>query len=448
MKKLCSIILVLCLIIMCSGCSLNFFSVESLIVPPEQSGKNGEVQKAFDTLMSGTKFQLKTPAAGDYQTSFVITDINSDEIEEAFVFYSDSSSVESSVRMAFMECIDDEWIISSDIKGAGSGVNDINFVDLNNDGVQEVFVSWSLLEGKTTNIVSVFEITPSENKTFILNSLGNEYCNGKTFIDFNSDGMKDFILVYIDDSGAVFKPVLRMFTLTDKNKLYRYSETVLDSSITSIVSIQSDVAIIDSKQTVRLFIDCAKNDRMIFTELVYWDSGLLLPVKVLSQPSLSNLRSNLLLSQDVDNDGLLEIPSLTNLYGDEKTFSVKDDTDVYTFTLVNWDNVTGDESKEVLTTLLNPMDKYLLHFNWGNKVTVKYDSLRKSLLFCKWDEKTKVTGDELFSIAYRENVTENEILGEVLCETEDGNYYYQITESGYSFGITDETIISLFIKLD
>ncbi len=447
MKRFCCVVVLICVIVLCSGCSLDFFSVESLIVPPEQSGKNGEVQKAFNTLMSGTKFQLKTPTDGDYQTSFVLTDINADGIEEAFVFYTDSSSVESSARMAYMECIDDEWSISSDIKGAGTGVKDVNFVDLNNDGVQEVFVSWSLLEGKTTNIVSVFELVSSKNKNFVLNSLGNEYCNDKTYVDFNNDGTKDFVLVYIDDSGAVFKPVLRMFTLTEKNKLYKYGETVLDSSIMSIVSIQSDVALINNKKSTRIFIDCAKNDRMIFTELVYWDEGLLVPRKALTQPAISNLRSNLLLSSDIDNDGLLEIPSLTKLYGDEKMFSVKNDTDIYTFTLVNWNNVIGDDSRDVYTTLLNPMDKYLLLFDWGDEVTVKYDYLRKELLFCKWDEANKRIGDELFSIAFREEVAENEILGELLYETEDGNYYYQITEDGYKLGITDKSIVSLFIKL-
>ena len=83
----------------------------------------------------------------------------------------------------------------------------------------------------------------------------------------------------------------------------------------------------------------------------------------------------------------------------------------------------------------------------GDKVTVKYDSLRKALLFCKWDNATQKIGDELFSIAYRSGSTQNEILGTLLSETEDGNYYYRITESGYSFGITDESVASLFIKL-
>lgn len=448
MKKIISLVVVAIMLVLCSGCSLNIFSVESLIIPPEQSGKNGEVQKAFNTLMSNTKFMLKTPATGEYQTSFVLIDVDGDKNEEAFVFYSETSSVEGTVRMAFMECIDGEWSISSDVKGSGSGINDVNFEDLNNDGVLEVFVGWSLLDGKTTHILSAFECVSSKDDSYALKSLGNEYCNGKIFMDFNSDGNKDLVLVYLDDSSPVQKSYLRLFKLTEKNQLLKYGETVLDSSIGSIVSIKTDVATIKNNKTNRLFIDCAKTDRMIFTELVYWDTQLLVPVKALPEPSVSNVRSSLLPSTDIDSDGLLEIPSLTHLCGDEKMLTVKEDTELYTFTLLKWNNVEGDNSEEVITTLLNPMDEYLLHFSWGEKVTVKYDSLREALLFCQWDESAKKLGDELFSITYREKVIENEILGDLLFESEDGNYYYKITESGYSFGITDETIVPLFIKLD
>ncbi len=91
MKRFISILLVLVLLVSCTGCSLNFFSVESLLSPPMQSGKNGELQEAFNTLKKNDKIQLKTPLAGDYQTSFVLFDVNGDKNDEAFIFYTDAS---------------------------------------------------------------------------------------------------------------------------------------------------------------------------------------------------------------------------------------------------------------------------------------------------------------------------------------------------------------------
>ena len=134
LNKIISVIISAVLLLLCSGCSLNFFSVESLMSPPLQFGKNGEVEEAFKKLMTEKTIQLRTPQSGDYQTAFILFDINGDAQEEAIVFYTDSA-IDASVRMSFMECINDTWVIASDIKGAGSGVFDVSFSDMNNDGV-------------------------------------------------------------------------------------------------------------------------------------------------------------------------------------------------------------------------------------------------------------------------------------------------------------------------
>ena len=117
-----SLLVVVLIIVTCfSGCSLNFFSVESLMSPPLQSGKNGEVEAAFKKLMAEKNIQLRTPQSGDYQTSFILFDINGDGQDEAIVFYTDSA-IDASVRLSFLECINETWVISADMKGAGSGV--------------------------------------------------------------------------------------------------------------------------------------------------------------------------------------------------------------------------------------------------------------------------------------------------------------------------------------
>ena len=178
-KKVISILLCFAMVLLSSGCSLNFFSVESLMSPPAQSGKNGEVEKAFKKLMAEKTIQLRTPQSGDYQTAFVLFDVNADEQEEAIVFYTDSA-IDTSVRMAFMECINDTWVISADIKGAGSGIFDVDFSDMDNDGIYEILVGWTLFDTKTSKIASVYEVAIGETGVFTLNTLGNEYYNFKT----------------------------------------------------------------------------------------------------------------------------------------------------------------------------------------------------------------------------------------------------------------------------
>jgi PBP1b-binding outer membrane lipoprotein LpoB len=51
MKIIKVISLILIVAVVFSGCSLNFFSVESLLTPPSQGGENGEIQDAFSKAM-------------------------------------------------------------------------------------------------------------------------------------------------------------------------------------------------------------------------------------------------------------------------------------------------------------------------------------------------------------------------------------------------------------
>ena len=450
MKIIKVVALILIMAVVFSGCSLNFFSVESLLTPPSQGGENGEILEAFYNSMKESVVQLKAPVSGEYQTSFVRYDLNGDGVQEALVFYSDSST-EGSVRVALMECIDDEWTLAVDIKGAGNGIYDIHFIDINDDAVVEIFISWTLMDSQTTRIVSIFEPVKNGNASYNLTSLGNEYGVAKNFLDFNSDGKTDLALVYIDDTDNLRKSYLRFFTLDDEGVFSKYGEVAIDGNILSVSKIYSDFAETGTTECARIFIDCIKSEKMKFTEMIYWDSELSVPVRAYSNPAFTTARNSLISVQDIDNDGLYEIPVLATLHGDANSLSVNIGDNVQVFTMLEWTNAKGDSSVATIKTLLNPIDNYLFTFPWEDKVTVKYDSVQNILSFCLWDPENLLIGDELFSIRYdaADIVAETDANSQaVLFASDKGTYYYDITEAGETFGITDNIVESSFITLN
>ena len=442
MKKLkfLSIVLIICIIIASfSGCSLNFFSVESLLIPPAQSGENGEIQEAFNELMKNKTVQLKSPASGEFQSPFVLYDIDADGTDEVLVFYSESNT-EGSVRVLLMKEVNGDWQFCDDVKGAGNGIYDVNFVDINNDAKPEVFISWTLMDSKTTRIVTAFEGLQGNETPLSFRSLGNEYGIAKGFVDFNGEGKKDLCLIYIDDTGSVQKAFLRLFTESDNNSLVKYGEVPLDGSIQSVISIKNDVVRYGGNTNSRLFIDCVKNEKMIFTEMVYWDSSLSVPVRAFEDAAVSNSRSFLVQCADIDGDSLIEIPVLTTLYGNTSELSVVNSEGTFVFTMLEWANVKGDNSKAPVLTLLNPIDEYLFEFGWKADVTVKYDNLREGLIFYEWDREKSTIGSELFALMFRSKEITNEIPGELLRSEDSGDFYYQITERGQAFGVTKDSL--------
>ena len=443
-KKITALFITAVMLLFCSGCSLNFFSVESLMSPPAQSGRNGEVEAAFKKLMSEKTVQLRSPASGEYQTAFVLFDVNSDGSEEAIVFYTDSS-IDASVRMAFLECINDTWMISADIKGAGSGVYDVSFSDLDNNGSFEILVGWSLFDTKTSKILSVYEISEGDNGVFTLNTLGNEYYNYKALTDFNGNDSEDLVLVYLDDSGEVQKSFFRCFTLSGAGEFIKYGDVNLDSNISFVSKIQFDSVTVNGSECKRVFIDCVKNELSMFTEMIYWDVEDLKPVRRGKNPSSSTLRSSKVYCRDIDGDGLLEIPSNTTLLGDENLLTVKKVDVQYTFTMLEWLNCYGDKSEGSIKTVFNPINAYLYRVTRANDITVYYDNLNQALKFCLWDKEEELVKDELLSIYFKEDKDDIDVKGKKLYKNESGTFYYKITPYGEDFGITDEGVKSSFI---
>ena len=447
LKKAMALLLCIIMVLFCSGCSLNFFSVESLLSPPSQSGKNGEVEKAFKKLMAEKTIQLRTPQSGDYQTAFVLFDINGDSQEEAIVFYTDSA-IDTSVRMSFMECINDTWMICADVKGAGSNVFDLSFSDMDNDGIYEIFVGWSLFDTKTAKIVSVYEVVAGEKGVFNLDTLGNEYYYSKSITDFNGDEKDDLALVYIDDTGETQKSYFRCFSLSDSNEFVKYSDIKLDSNISSVTKIQYDPVRHKGEDCKRVFIDCLKTETSMFTEMLYWDTDDLKIVRNIKNPVSTTLRSPKIYCRDIDGDGLLEIPSNTKLNGDENLLSVKKSSEQFTFTMLEWLNCVGDKSEGSINTLFNPIDLYLYRVTRVNDVTVYYDALGQALKFCLWDGEEELVKDELLSISFRPENDEASVKGDKLLKTESGTFYFNITSYGEDFGITDEGVKSSFIIIN
>ena len=450
-KKVLSVIIVTVMLLSLSGCSLNFFSTETLLKPPALSGKSGEVQEAFNKLMSGKTFLLKTPTKGDYKSSFVLYNIDNDEDEEAIVFYTDSST-DTTVRIAVLDYVNRKWVLVTDIKGSGSGVYDIAFPDLDGDKLPEIVISWSLFDTKLTKMLTVYKVSQEENKSFNIETLANEYFNAKAFVDLNSNDVNDLVIVYLDDAAEVQNSYFRAFSIQNDGSIVKFCELLLDSTITSVSAIQSDEVNLKNDSYTRVIMDCIKSDTSMFTEVVSWDLDALKAKREIAEPSKNTLRSVKIHSRDIDSDGKIEVPVNTKFFVGEKAVSVSLSGVVYNFSMVEWKNISDDKTTEKFKSVFNPIHSYLFNFPWSDEVTVNFDKIENQTNFCIWNTETNEVEDILFTIRFIENDDKltrdiEDIEDYILFQSETGYFIYEITPYGENFGITDEFIKTSFIKV-
>lgn len=447
--KALSLVLIFITVFCMSGCSLNFFSIESMLSPPRLHGKNGEVQKAFYELMSAKNIKLKTPAKGDFKSSFILRDLNGNGEEEALVFYSDSG-VDTSVRLCLLESVNDTWVIASDIKGMGSGVYGVEFCDFNNDGKTEILVGWSLFENKSARSVCAYSIEDGDNGVLTLKALLNEYYTSHIVADLDNNGLDDLIILYLDDTAEQPKTYFRAFSFTGGSEMFKFSELNLDSAAISVAGINSDTVKVENNDVTRIVIDFYKTENSVFTEVVHWNKSKLKSVNVIKNASVTTVRNSGVLTDDIDHDGKYEVPVPEKVNINDGEISAKVGKETYSFVKFKWLNVYGDVSEGNVYTVYNPVHNYLFKISNDNKMTVRFDIYRNALVFYDWNFAVNNVGQELFSVSYFENNAPADTSGLIQLFTgENGKYYYSITEKGETvYKITENYVKSSFITND
>ncbi len=442
-----SLILSFVTVMVLSGCSLNFFSIESMLSAPALTGKNGQVQKAFNELMSSAAIKLKTPVKGEYRSSFILKDLNNNGQDEALVFYSDSS-VDTSVRLCLLEYVNKTWVISSDIKGAGNGVYSVEFSDFNDDGIYEILVGWSLFENKTARNICVYSVEKGEKGLSKFNTLLNENYTAHNVADFNNDGFCDLSVVYIDDTAESSRTKLRVFSFSGASQMFMLSECKLKGSAVSVSDINYDTVKIRDNDVTRLIIDFNKNDNSMFTDIVYWSENSKKVVSVFDNPNVTTLRALGLSSYDIDGDAKYEIPITEKVNKFDTEISAAVGKETYSFVKIRWINSLGDNSDEEILTVFNPIHNYLFKVKNDDELTVRFDVYKNSLVFYNWNGTDNSVGSELFSVSFVPDTEENYQKDALLLyEDINGKFYYEITEKGKEkFNITDDYIKSSFIK--
>ncbi|MCL2508809.1 MAG: hypothetical protein FWF05_06505 [Oscillospiraceae bacterium] len=384
----------LCLIL--GGCGFSLSGAD-LIRPPKPYGKNNELRIAFEKSVSADVI-FKTPISGAYLSSFVLEDIDGDGTEEALVFYAERSQ-DTTVYINVFTYFDDAWQYACTVTGQGCDVYSIDFIDMNENGVKEIAVSWILLEQSGSKMLSVYDFSPSERA---LTELSAELFTLKKFIDVDGDGMTEIFLAHMDTSQekpASFAKVLKMdgdksVTLIEKRSL--------DGNVSGYTSIKAD----EGRQSghANIYIDANKGESQMITEILYWNStSQTLSVPLLDNETQCNTqswRSVRLASRDLDGDGIVEVPVQVELKGGEIWYI---DADVSnTFYITNWCNLVGNRLVTVKKSLVNYSESCLFYIpeGWEDRFTVSSYKDTNKWDFYSVDQKTGERDDYMFSVIF------------------------------------------------
>ncbi len=406
MKKIIAILLITVVCLTLSGCDFNIASVDSLMRPPKLSGDSSLLQEAFENSVNYSESVImKTPMSGDNRSSYLFYDLDNDETQEAFVFYSDPA-VEDVAYVSAFKKIDGNWSCVSNIKGRGEDVYEVSFADINGDGIKEIVISWN--STSQVELANFSDFGSSRNRTMTIYSYnGSSFTLIKTEVftkafidDLNGDNADELFVLNIDLSNQTKNTVGRIISFNSAYKVVNEEEFTITGML-EILNVVTDNYISNDEVHTRLYIDGLISETGVLTEVIditHSDFAIKLPLyesNVSEAPlTLRDVRTN---SRDIDNDGIVEIPTLETLVSGTSISSAS--ADAMPLNLTVWSELKDGLIVADFKCLLNSTYGYMFVFPEDSvgKVTVVYNTDTTTLTFYSLDENGTI-GGELFSI--------------------------------------------------
>ncbi len=325
MKRKIAFILILVLCLSLTGCELNITSIESLMRPPKLSGESSLLQKAFEkSVVDVNGVVMKTPISGENRSSYLFFDMEHDDVQEAIVFYSEPLNDVVACANIF-KFVDNEWKFVSRIKGKGEEVFEVNFSDINGDGIFEILLSWTGTGNIEKNGTSDFGLGNSRVLTIYscdgatTTLLKTEQYTNLFIEDLNSNNTDEIVLFKINLNDVDKRTTARILRFKEDYSV-QYDNDLVLSGLLEINNIVTDIVEVDGNKKTRMFIDGAVSEIGIITEIIeisHKTFEINLPLYSQNQSQQpKTLRDSRVYSQDVDGDGLVEIPTVEALpYG-------------------------------------------------------------------------------------------------------------------------------------
>lgn len=406
MKKLISLILAAVICLLFSSCDFNVASVDSLMRPPKLSGDSSLLQEAFENSVKYSETVImKTPISGDNRSSYLFYDLDNDGKQEAFVFYSDPN-IENVAYVSAFKKVDGEWACVSNIKGRGEDIYEVNFADINGDGIREIVLSWN--SSSQVELASNSDFGSSRNRTMTIYSYdGSAFTLIKTeaftkayIDDFNGDGADELFVLNIELSDQTKNTAGRILSF---NKDYEvvYEKNFTMTGMLEFLNVASDSYTADNVEHTRLYVDGLISEKGVLTEVIdisHNDFEITLPLyesNISEAPlTLRDVRTN---SQDIDNDGFVEIPTVETLQAGKSISGSLDEASPLKLTV--WSEMRDNSVTQDFKCLFNSTYGYMFLLNEESigKITVVYNSDTTTLTFYELDENGTL-GTELFSL--------------------------------------------------
>ena len=373
------ILISLFLPLMLTGCMLNT-GIDILLSPPKLDARQEHIYNALKSY-TGDNISLKYPKTGKNLSAFIIEDIDGDSDDEAIVFYKKNvaKTADNPLRINILDSSDSNWHSVYDHPVDGNELEQVEVTKLGDSEKTNIIVGYSLIN-RSEKKISIYDYSDGKLRT----TLGGVPYSFFDTTDLNNDGLKELFTATVSTGSE--QAAAELYYLY-KNGKYKCSEETFDGNYIKYHKISCSLS-----GEKKLFLDCETPGGEIATEVLTADEqGNLLKVFSPDAKKHETIRPPAYLSQDIDNDGEIEIPVVEFCDG----YDENSENAVY---FTSWYGVENKKLKFKYKSYCSITDEYvfMIPAEWFGKVTACNNIAENELSLLSGSDPE--TAEEIFTV--------------------------------------------------
>lgn len=289
-----------------TGC--GFKSGEELYALPQASAEYDSLQTCLQSILK-EGLEYSAPLTGSNTQSVQLADLDNDGQDEAIAFFRDSSADSQSLKIyIFCKSEENTYAPALMIEGNGTAINSAVCCQLEGgkQSMSELLISWQL--SPTVYSLSAYSLENDALSEMLSGSTYSKYA----VKDMDQDGNDEIVMIQLDSSDQSSNRA-EYYAAADGKMVLR--NTVPLSQKMGTVEKMHDSALPDSVPALYvtgyvLNKDGEVSSSTVITDILALRNGRLTDISMgaAGENSSTTVRANLVPDQDINGDGILEIP--------------------------------------------------------------------------------------------------------------------------------------------
>lgn len=321
-------------------------NINELLHAPALGQGIADIQKVLADYL-GESPQYKFPKEGEWRSPYVLTDLDGDGNDEAILFFSTAGSnipgrVSNNVYIALLAQHDGQWSVVQETQGPDSELASVVVASLYADDTKQLILGFASTTSLTSKTIMLYSYENEKVNEVLLEGQFTKFLLG----DFTGTGRSDIALVSAAEESLQLNFLSGITTETGE-KTYGYVQTTV--ALQKLFETCEALTPSRGPDGERLLVvdGKMKNNTLLISQILYLSgsSGGFYTLDDSSGASTefankTSRSSTLLISRDIDGDGMIEIPVDWQDNTGEKEVTLTND---YKLQYVEWVNFLSDE---------------------------------------------------------------------------------------------------------